>query len=216
MTPALKRLILVLGAITVLMLVILAKQIRTAHSITTKPVDLPLLSSNSVDIPITEEDQMFGNRGAKLTVVGFFDINNKLSRQYFLKIYDLVQKNPTKARFVWKFYPEKSLFRDTAIANQALYCAGKQNKFWSYAEKLAAEKRTIKDSRLIEVARELKLNQTLLETCIVSDESLNRVGNDYSLGQSLYLPEPPMVFVNNKLLNLDDTMDLTQLLTSLL
>lgn len=214
MLPAHKKLLIGLSAITIVFLFILVKQVRTARYIITKTEQMPLISQVSIPIPLSPTDYMLGNPGAPLTVVGFIDFSDERSRTYYSQVTKVVREQPTKVRFIVKHYPGYAFFSDPLLPHKAAECAGAQGKFWEYANLITQDKRTPNEKRLHEFAEQNMLAVKTWEDCLEAEQTEASIIEDVAVGQSLYLPEAPIFFINNKLLNPAEDIDLSQLLTS--
>lgn len=205
-----------LGVIIIVMLIILVDQIKTAHSITTRAEDLPLISPNMVEIATSATDPILGNPGASLTLVGFFDVTDDKSRELYGHISKLIKAHPDKIRFIWKDFPGSGFFTDPVLAHQAAHCAKVQNRFWPYLNDLMTSSRGLRESVLRDYANQENLNMPAWENCLTDQTTKDAVGQGVVLAQSLYLPEAPILFINNKLLNPDADIDLEQFLSTLI
>lgn len=214
MTTALKKLSLGLILITAILVVILVGQIRDARFISTKAQQIPLISSVAVNIPITGDDFILGNPGAPLTIVAFLDFTDTESLRDYRTISALVNKNPTKIRLFVKHHPERAFFSNPVLVHQAAICAGKQGRYWTYLDAIADSKRTLRQTQLTALAEKNQLVMSTWETCLSAEATANALQNDLQIASDLDLPSAPVIFINNKLLNPEETVDLTQLLTS--
>lgn len=214
MTSALKKLLIGLSVITILMVLLLLSQIREANTININTQQLPLISPVAVEIPFTKEDPILGNSGSPLTIVALLNFNDNRSREYYRTIADIIRKNPTKARLMVKHYPDNAFFSNPLLIHEALYCAGKQNKFWNYADGLAAGKKTFHEAQLVSLAETSKLSLTAWKTCLTDPATLSSIQNDVAFAKGFGLPPAPTIFLNNKLLNPEEDINLDQLLNS--
>lgn len=205
-----------LGVIIIIMLLILIDQIKTARSITTKADNLPLISPNMVEVPILATDPILGNPGAALTVVGFFDLTDTASRALYEQISRVITAHPDKVRFIWKDFPGSGFFIDPVLAHQAAYCAKLQNKFWPYVKDLLTSNHNLRESILRGYAEQENLTMPAWENCLKDQATKDAIGQGVVTAQRLYLPQAPIVFINNKLLNPDADLDLEQFLSTLI
>jgi protein-disulfide isomerase len=214
MKSTFKKLLLALVLVIALTGLILFQQIRQAFSITTTAETLPLLSPNLINVPTTEKDQMLGNPGAPMTVIGFFDLTDKQSKNYYQAIERVVAKNPLKIRFIWKDHPGSGIFTQPVTAHTAAVCAGAQNHFWDFVNASFAHKGRLSAKALREIATTLYLNLPQWDFCVSDSATTQLLGEDIILAEQLGLPSAPVVFINNKMLNPNEEVDLEQLLTS--
>ena len=214
MTIALKKLSFALILITTILVVILIGQINDARIISTKVQQIPLISPVSVNIPITGDDFILGNPGAPLTVVAFLNFADRQSLRDYRTISALVNKNPKKMRLLVKHYPSRAFFSNPLLVHQAALCAGKQGRYWTFLNDVAESKHTLRQTQLTDLAENNQLSMTAWTACL-SDEATNAaIQKDLQIVNELILPAAPVIFINNKLLNPEEAVDLTQLLTT--
>lgn len=215
MTPN-KKLWWALGAIILITILILAKQISEALKITITPSTMPPIATNSTNLPTTTTDPILGNPGADTTLVSFFDLTDSKSMADYKIIASIVNSSPKKVRLIWKDWPGTGWITDPVLAHQAAYCAGKQDqrKFWSYIDALAASDKRLSETNLEATARQIFLNMPLWKLCLKDPQTVVAVAGNAALGRGLGLPAAPVLFVNNKFLNLAAGADLKQLITT--
>ncbi|PIT87646.1 MAG: hypothetical protein COU31_01695 [Candidatus Magasanikbacteria bacterium CG10_big_fil_rev_8_21_14_0_10_40_10] len=201
-----KQLYLALTVLIVIIGFLLYQQVKQAGEIVVSGEKIPILSPYMVEIPIDQTDPIYGNPGAKLTVVEFTDFNCAKCAQIHKLLMDFVDKNPLKIRLVWKGIPRDSIFGSgTKLAHKASYCADEQNKFWPYSQILMQDKKNTTEEGLKQVALGLSLDAnkwTLCRNAITAIDptaSSTLFVNYYRLNNSL-----PAVFINNRLVNLED------------
>lgn len=203
-----------LGVAAILLGVIFVQQIRDAQMINVSTEQLPLILPTTIEIPTAKTEPLLGNPGAPLTVVAYLNFGNAKSRDYYKIISDIVRVNPTKIRLYVKHYPEESFFSNPLLAHQALHCAGKQGQFWQFASALADQTKTPNQNKLTELAEKNKIGIEQWQKCISAEDTLTAIQNDVVFMRGFGLPSAPILFLNNKLLNPQEKINLQQLLTS--
>jgi protein-disulfide isomerase len=189
---------------------ILAKQIKRSASITTKTKSTPLLSSFAVNIPIDKNDPLLGNPGAPLTLVEFSDLNCVQCAKVHATLYNFVEKYPKDARLIWKDAPAPSvLWKNNNTIHEAALCAGKQNQFWKFVELAYGGK-----NDPAKIAETLGLNMNQWRECAASEATKQKISAATELARNLGINSAPVIFVNNKMVNLTEELDLTQMLNS--
>lgn len=216
MTTHHKKLFIVLGIFIIVLGLFMARAIQQSLAITTQATDTPLFSPNPIAINIQPTDQVLGNPGAPLTIVEFTDLGNADARTLHEILSNFVNKHPRDARLVFKHAPVYHYFADTVLAHQAAYCAGKQNKLWRFLDALIIDKNSLRESGLRASATTTNLDINSWWTCTNSAETQQAVQKDLTEAQNLQAGKPPLIFINNKQLNILKGIDLQQLLTSLI
>lgn len=213
MSPSPKKLFLALAVIILLSAILLARQIKTARSITVKTVDAPLISPFAVDLPTSASDPLLGNPGAPLTIVIFSDLADAETRSLLTTAIAFVENHPTDARLIFKHAPGQHLFGSALRTHEALWCAGTSQPFWALLKNLLTNHRPT-DSALIAMAQSAVLDGNQLSACAKLPVTKEAVLSAASVAQKIGITFSPALFINNKLINLDENIDVKQMLTA--
>lgn len=193
---------------------IFVAQIIKTKKITITPANTPLLSEGYYDIPTENDDQILGNPGAPLTVVLFSDFSCSDCKIKYFEITKFAKEHPQNIRIFLKEVPQKNLFYKTNdLPHRSAYCAGKQGKYWAYMDILNTQKNISSEFDLTKIADELKLNTVSWWQCTNSNDAKQKIGRTIALATSLGVDKVPTIYVNNKKLDLENEIDLTELLT---
>lgn len=225
MTKNHRNLTIALFAMTILAVILLSQEIKNFNSINIKPVDQPLVSDESFDIKINPNDFILGNPGAQNTVVEYADLYSARGKELHKKISDFVIKHPRDIRLVLKHSPLHRWFGDATLAHQAAYCAGLQKKsptpnsapqpmLWNFIDNLITKKYNLKESGLRKAAADTGINVEQWWTCTNSDQAKNAIQNNINEAVQLQAGEPPLIFINNKKINISLDFDLDDILSS--
>lgn len=89
------------------------------------------------------------------------------------------------------------------VATQAAWCAGEQGKFWDFHRLLysrQAEWYRLSNplNRLLEWARDLRLDTTALKSCVQSGRMKQLIEADQEYGRSLQVHSTPTLFINEQ------------------
>ncbi len=207
---SIKKFFLILVAAIAIAGLILGQQIKRAASITTKTKPIPLLSSFAVNLPIDKTDPLIGNPGAPLTLVEFTDLNCSQCERIHSLLYNFVEGHPKEARLIWKDAPAPSiLWKNNNTIHEAALCAGKQNQFWKFVGVAFGGK-----SDPAKIAETLKLDMNQWRECAAGETTKQKISAATQLARSLGINSAPVIFVNNKMVNLTEELDLTQMLNS--
>jgi protein-disulfide isomerase len=93
-------------------------------------------------------------------------------------------------------------FHDKAqISAEAANCAGAQDKFWEYHDKLFANQKALDKDSLIKYANDLQLDGESFTACLESGRYSADVRQDVSDGQAVGVTGTPAFFINGRFLN---------------
>lgn len=189
-------------------------QVIKAKKITVKQTTTPLLSEGYYDISIENDDQLLGNPGAPLTVVLFSDLSCPACKLKYFEISKFVNQHPQDVRLFIKEVPPKSLFYKTNdLSYRSAFCAGKQGKYWPYMDILNTQKNISSEADLTKIADGLKINIANWWQCTNSDEAKQKITRAINLAASLGVVQVPTIYINNKKLNLENDINITEMLT---
>lgn len=190
--------------------------ISKARQITVTPDSTPLISEGYYDIP-TNDDPVFGNPGSPLTIVMFSDFACIDCQKKYTIVKDFVKNHPQTARLFVKYSPQPSLFfKPNDLAYRGAICANKQNKFWDYNDLLLTKKNPNNKSLLEKNIETLKIDSEVWRECLTDQTTQQKIAGAVALGQTLGITEMPVIYVNNKRLNLETDPNLTNLLSKLI
>ena len=93
-------------------------------------------------------------------------------------------------------------FHDNAqLSAEAANCAGAQDKFWEYHDKLFENQKSLDKDSLVKYAGELQLDGPAFSTCLDSGEYTADVNQDLADGQRAGVTGTPAFFINGRFLN---------------
>jgi len=134
-----------------------------------------------------------GPDDAPITIVEFSDYQCPYCTRWHEQTYQqLMDAYPGKIRFVYRNYP-LSFHQNAMLSAQAALCAGDQNQYWAYHDKLFAEKALINNAEgttleiasYVKFAGELGLDTGALETCLSSEKHKDAVQADMDFAGTL-------------------------------
>jgi protein-disulfide isomerase len=139
-----------------------------------------------------------GSENAPVTIVKFEDFQCPFCKQAQPTFTDILSRYNGKVRLVHKDLPLDSIHPAARQASEAARCAHDQGKFWVLHDKLYkhAPKHTIDDLR--SYAREVGLNQSSFEQCLISGKNKAAVQKDVSEGAQLGITGTPTFFINGR------------------
>jgi len=211
-----KHFYLIFGGIALLVILLFANAWRHSAAISIKPTNIPLIADELTDIPTTITDPVYGNPGAPFTLVAVVDLNNQTSRQALKEVMDFVQSDPTQSRLFLKDHPLTSLFgADPNTVHLFALCAHNQKKYWPFIEQLTNMNGKITMESLNLAATAAKLNINSLNTCVSSPATITTLSTNLAWSDSLEKSNSFVLYANNRRINLDKDVKLTELLQTI-
>lgn len=211
------KLFIGLAVVVVVLFILVVQQFRKTQSIVISASNTPLLTTDSIELPIATTDPILGNPGAPLTLMEFMDLGDAQSIAMHNTLIEFTLKHQQEVRLIWKYFPRSHIFGgDTKLAYRAAWCAEKNNpgKFWLYLTELLNNGGSFSQTTAVAAAQNLKLQIAPFTTCLDSMEAQTAESAAGVLAQTLQLPKPPILFINNKLLNWSSDLDMPAMLNS--
>ena len=144
------------------------------------------------DIP-TKGFPSLGPADAPVTIVEFSDYQCPYCTRWHEQTYKaLMDAYPGKIRFVYRNFP-LSFHQNAFLSAQAALCAGDQNSYWQYHDKLFDEKALMNDpagtvlgmDAYIKFAGDLNLDTKAFGDCLTSEKYKQFVTDDMNAAASL-------------------------------
>jgi protein-disulfide isomerase len=161
-----------------------------------------------VEAPVTAEPQYtrykipsdgfysIGPADAPITIVEFSDYQCPFCRRWHAQVYEsLLAAYPGKIRFVYRNLPLTSIHPDAQAAAEAAMCAGEQNVYWQYHDKLFSSE-VLGSGAYTQYAQELKLNMTDFNTCLSKHKYQAAIKTDSDFALNLGVSSTPTFFIN--------------------
>jgi protein-disulfide isomerase len=147
------------------------------------------------EIP-TEGSHAFGPADAPITIVEFSDFQCPYCKRWFDEVYGpLLEAYPGKIRFVYRHLPLTSIHPDALPAAEAAMCAGEQNAFWEYHDKLFSSA-ALGNAVYLRYAQDLDLNETSFEACLGNGKYREQIQADSDFALNLGINSTPTFFIN--------------------
>lgn len=109
-----------------------------------------------------------------------------------------------KVQLTYYDFPLGGAHRYSFVASRAARCAGDQDRFWEYHDRLFATQQqwsfsaSVPASHFLQIARELGLDMEQFESCLRSDQHAEVVTANRVLGETLGVGGTPTVFLNGR------------------
>jgi protein-disulfide isomerase len=137
-----------------------------------------------------------GPADAPITIVEFSDYQCPFCRRWHDEVAPaLYAAYPNQIRLVYRNLPLTSIHPDALSAAEAALCAGDQNAYWEYHDKLFSGE-TLGKNIYMQYAQELDLNTTTFEACIDNRTHQAAVEADSDFAVNLGVRSTPTFFIN--------------------
>lgn len=147
------------------------------------------------DIP-TENAYAIGPADAPITIVEYSDYQCPFCRRWHDEVYEpLLAAYPGKIRLVYRHLPLTSIHPDAMSAAEAAMCAGEQDAYWQYHERLFSSESLGNDTYL-QYAQDLGLNMINFETCLNDHKYQQAIQEDSDFAINLGIRSTPTFFIN--------------------
>jgi protein-disulfide isomerase len=147
------------------------------------------------DIP-TENAYTIGPADAPITIVEFSDYQCPFCRRWHQQVYEpLMAAYPGKIRLVYRHLPLTSIHPDAFSAAEAAMCAGEQNAYWDYHDKLF-DGDSLGSSVYLQYALDLGLDMDSFESCLQEHKYQEVVQRDSDFAINLGIRSTPTFFIN--------------------
>ena len=161
-----------------------------------------------VEAPVEEEPQFvrydvasdgfpsIGPADAPITIVEFSDYECPFCKRWHDEVYQsLLNEYPGQIRLVYRHLPLTSIHPDAFPAAEAAMCAGEQNAYWPFHERLFSN--TVLGSGIYtQYAQELGLDLNSFETCVAERRYQENVQSDLDFALGLGVRSTPTFFIN--------------------
>jgi protein-disulfide isomerase len=147
------------------------------------------------DIP-TENFYALGPADAPITIVEFSDFECPFCRRWHAEVYKpLLAAYPGKIRLVYRNLPLTSIHPDALAAAEAAMCAGEQDVYWKYHDKLFSSE-SLGNSVYLQYAQDLGLNMTTFKACLSDHKYQKAIETDSDFAINLGIRSTPTFFIN--------------------
>jgi len=155
-------------------------------------------SAKLTSVKASDADHIRGNKNAKITIIEFADLQCPFSLKFHNTMKQVMENYPDDVRWIYRHFPLKS-HKYARQAAEASECAGDQDKFWEYADKLFENQKKINSDYFSAAAKELELNIPEFENCLSSGKYSDKVNSDYSQGKQAGVTGEPGNIINGEL-----------------
>lgn len=148
-----------------------------------------------VDVSV-DDDPVLGAKDAMVTIIEFSDFECPYCRRVQPTLKRLLKEYEGQVRLVFRDFP-LSIHKSAQKAAEAAQCAGEQDKFWPYHDKLF-EQTALAPSDLKKYASELALDVDQFTACLDAGKYAQEVADDMKDGQAVGVSSTPSFFINGQ------------------
>ena len=152
----------------------------------------------------TGEAPRKGATDPEVVIVEFGDFQCPHCARLFHGVEEYAAKSERRVQVIFAHYPlgkacnpnVDDLHKFACGAAIAAECAGRQNKFWEYAEQLFAHQDDLDREDLRAHATEVGLDVAQYDRCVVDPSVADRIGADVELGAKVNITGTPTFLIN--------------------
>jgi protein-disulfide isomerase len=148
--------------------------------------------------PARDVSPFRGPKDAPVVFMVISDFQCPVCKRAHEGLASLSQDFPDKVRYVFKHNPLE-MHKDSLNAAAASLAAGRQGRFWEYADALFANQRGLSESDLMEVASRLKLDMARFKKDYEDPSLRQRAKTEGAIAQEIGARGTPAFMVNGKL-----------------
>jgi protein-disulfide isomerase len=138
-----------------------------------------------------------GPADAPITIIEFSDYQCPFCQRWHDQVFQrLLDEYPTQVRIVYRDFPLESIHPESLPAAMAADCAGDQNAYWQFHDRLFSYEVDLGREAYLKYASELKLDMTAFTACLDSNKYEAEVRADMKYGSSLGVYSTPTFYVN--------------------
>jgi len=148
-----------------------------------------------MNLLVDEFTPWIGAKDGKIRIVEFGDFNCPFTLEAVPALKQLVDKYPDKIKLYWRNYP---VHDETSVDfAKAGVCAGQQQKFWAYHDRVFAARATEDSSKsLNQLAAEAGMDLALMKDCLNNSLTEAFIRKDYYAGQEAGVTGTPTFVIN--------------------
>ena len=152
----------------------------------------------------TDNNYFLGDEKAAITLIEFSDYQCPFCGRFYQQTLPQIKENYVKTgkvKFVFKDFPLESIHPFAMPAAIAARCAGDQDKFWEYHDKIFENQASLSDANLKQWAKDLKLDTAKFNDCLDKQKYLDAVRKDQQEGSAAGVTGTPAFLIEGKLIS---------------
>lgn len=160
------------------------------------PVETPTQSFTRTKVD-EGNNPSIGPADAPITIIEFSDYQCPFCQRWQSQVYQkLLDAYPTQVRLVYRDLPLISIHPEAEPAAMAADCAGEQDAYFKYHDKLFSYEYDLGREAYLKYAGELNLDMTAFTRCLDNQRYKDEVQADYQYATNLGLGSTPTFFIN--------------------
>jgi protein-disulfide isomerase len=149
-------------------------------------------------VEVTKVDPVQGPETALVTVEEYSDFQCPFCNRVTPTLKRLRETYGDQIRIVWKDFPIASIHPQAQQAAEAAHCAGDQDSYWEYHDRIFANQSALDVDDLKEHAVAIGIDADLFDGCLDSGRHADRVREGIEGGVALGVDSTPTLFVNGR------------------
>jgi protein-disulfide isomerase len=138
-----------------------------------------------------------GTENAPIVIIEFSDYQCPFCKRFHDQVFQpLMDAYPGKIRFVYRNLPLTQIHPQAMNAAEASMCAGEQDAYWPYHDKLFENGDALSDDLYSSLASDLGLNLSNFETCMSDHKYRSDIQSDTNFASTLGIQSTPTFFIN--------------------
>ena len=153
-----------------------------------------------------DDDPVLGSPNAKVLMIEFGDYQCPSCRMFWKDVEPRIKKeyiDTGKVKLVFRDFPIVQIHPEALLAAMAVDCAGEQDKYWQYHDKVFREQYNKGDDLVRFKAADLKkwakdtgIDSAKFDQCLDSEKYKNEVLKDKAEGDAVSVQGTPTFFIN--------------------
>ena len=153
-----------------------------------------------------DDDPVLGSPNAKVLMIEFGDYQCPSCRMFWKEVEPRLKKeyiDTGKVKLVFRDFPIVQIHPEALLASMAVDCAGEQDKYWQYHDKVFREQYNKGDDLVRFKAADLKkwakdtgIDSAKFDQCLDSEKYKNEVLKDKADGDAVSVQGTPTFFIN--------------------
>ena len=155
-------------------------------------------------------EMALGRKDAPVTIVQYASMTCPYCRKFQIETFPVLKKeyiDTGKVKLVFRDFPLMQIHPEALLAAMAVNCAGDQQKYWEYHDKVFREQYNkgddvirLKAADLKKWAKDTKLDQAAFDQCLDSEKYKNEVMKDKADGEAAGVQGTPTFFINGRVM----------------
>lgn len=146
------------------------------------------------------ENFTLGPADAPIKIFEFSDFSCPYCKTVAASLRSAVARHP-EIQLIWKDFPVTSLHPESMTAHQAAWCAGEQEKFWEYHDKLFEAQGKFSRAIYLRIAQELNLKPSAFAACLDNNSAQRLIEASIEEGNDLSIDGTPYLFIGDQIIS---------------